>query len=368
MKKRRIVLASVLKPIDDTRMRDKLGGSIAKLPNTEIHIIGYPSQAIANQSEIRSYPLTKFTRLSISRLIAPAKIFLILYKVKPEVLIITTHELLIVSFLIRILFGAKIIYDVQENYFNNILYSGSFTSFFRYIIAGYVRLKERMLAPSIDHFFLAERSFESDLTFIKGRFTILENKSLQTFSRRSRKGSTIKCLFSGTLSEGTGVFQAVELIIGLRFVIPNITLTIVGYCANPYTLQRLLSLIRNHDYISIIGGNQLVPHLVIQNEIEMADYGLIAYKLTPNVKGSIPTKLYEYLAAQLPIVLQNHQPWIELCKPYQAAITVDFDKPDIKEIAKLIAQQTFYSNNPTGVLWKEEEEKLLKVLTSEILQ
>ena len=43
MKKQRIVLASVLKPVDDTRMFEKIGKSLAREPKYEISIYGYPS-------------------------------------------------------------------------------------------------------------------------------------------------------------------------------------------------------------------------------------------------------------------------------------------------------------------------------------
>jgi len=42
MKKQRIVLASVLKPVDDTRMFEKIGKSLSRNPDYEIFIIRYP--------------------------------------------------------------------------------------------------------------------------------------------------------------------------------------------------------------------------------------------------------------------------------------------------------------------------------------
>lgn len=44
MKKRRIVLASILKPVDDTRMTEKLGATLAQVEGNEVYVIGYPSR------------------------------------------------------------------------------------------------------------------------------------------------------------------------------------------------------------------------------------------------------------------------------------------------------------------------------------
>ncbi len=41
IKKSRIVIASVLKPVNDTRMTEKLGGSL--LQRYDVHIIGFPA-------------------------------------------------------------------------------------------------------------------------------------------------------------------------------------------------------------------------------------------------------------------------------------------------------------------------------------
>ena len=57
MKKRTIVIASVLKPIDDTRMFEKFGMSLSDSGNYNVVIIGYPSKAIP------SYPNVRFITL-----------------------------------------------------------------------------------------------------------------------------------------------------------------------------------------------------------------------------------------------------------------------------------------------------------------
>ena len=45
MKKQRIVLASVLKPVDDVRMFEKIGKSLSAITGHDVFIIGYPSKA-----------------------------------------------------------------------------------------------------------------------------------------------------------------------------------------------------------------------------------------------------------------------------------------------------------------------------------
>src|SRR5436190_24397317 len=115
MKKRRIVLASLLKPVNDPRMFEKMGVTLAQSDQYEVHIIGYPSNTSVSEQNLHFHQLSKFKRISFGRFTAQLKALQFIIKVKPELLVVTTHELLQVAILIRILFGTKIIYDIQEN-------------------------------------------------------------------------------------------------------------------------------------------------------------------------------------------------------------------------------------------------------------
>src|SRR5437660_1638590 len=109
MRKTRILIASLLKPVNDTRMYEKMGRSLAKLPDTEIHICGYQSP-LPDCPEIHFHPLFHFKRLSFNRLAAQGKYYQLLLKVKPDAIIVNTYELLLVSLTYSILFNAKLYY------------------------------------------------------------------------------------------------------------------------------------------------------------------------------------------------------------------------------------------------------------------
>jgi hypothetical protein len=213
MKKRRIVLASILKPIDDTRMFEKLGASLAKVQDYEVFVIGYPTTIPQNQDHvIHLLPLNSFKRMSLRRMLAPWQTMKLIRKVKPEVLIVNTHELLMISVVNRIFFGTKIIYDIRENYFRNVMHTNVFPAFVKPFIAGWIRLKEKLFAPAFHAFFLAEKSYANELSFLNQRHLVLENKTcLPADFKRITDPSKIRLLFSGTLADSTGVFLAIDL-------------------------------------------------------------------------------------------------------------------------------------------------------------
>jgi glycosyltransferase involved in cell wall biosynthesis len=363
MKKRRIVLASVLKPVNDARMYEKMGASLARSEQYEIHIIGYPSNMVDGNTAIRFHPLKKFKRLSPGRLAARLKTLQISIKVKPDLLIVTTHDLLIVAFLIRILFGTKIIYDIQENNWRNILYTNAFPLGTRTLIAGLIRLKEVIISPFVGHFILAEKCYLNEMPFVKNKSTIVENKCKvpEGFQRRP-DNKFIQLIFTGTLAESTGVFQAIDLAKKLKLIDPRIYLTIIGYGAQYEVLQKIEDETVQNPFIRLVGGKELVPHRTIMNVIATASFGMICYPVSPHLENKIPTKLFEYLACQLPILLQNHRPWVEMCALYDAAIVIDYKQPDAESILMKLRDADFYSKTPEGMTWESEEKKLLNLV------
>ncbi|MCW5912829.1 MAG: glycosyltransferase [Cyclobacteriaceae bacterium] len=360
MKKRRIVLASILKPVDDTRMVEKLGVSLAKF-NGQVSVIGYPSTSPSAHDTITRVALKPYMRLSLGRVLAPLHVLLKCIKVKPELLIVNTHELLLVAIAIRILFGCKIVYDIQENYALNLKHTAAFPVVVRPVLAAIVRLKETLTAPFFHAFLLAEKCYADQLSFVRNKAVVLENKVvLQEGFRRLPQPGKIRLLFTGTIAESTGVFQAIDLTEKLHAVNSNVELEIMGFCALPATLSRIRQRISGLPFVTLIGGERPVPHSRIFEAIRHASFGLIYYPPAPHIASKVPTKLYEYLGCRLPILLQPVPGWLALAKPSNGALAVDFQNPDAEEILTEITSRQFCTGTPTGVTWDEEEARLLQ--------
>jgi len=362
--RKRIVLASVLKPVDDTRMFEKMAVSLADSNAYEVFIIGYPTQQLTEHLHVQFIALKSFKRISIGRLLAPFKVLKKTLQVKPEALIINTHELLIVAILNRILFGTKICYDIQENYFRNLLHTTAFPPILKTVLAGWVRLKEKLLIPFFHWSFLAEKGYENEMTFFRKKYTVLENKVVlpKDFVRAPKDSNVIRLLFSGTLAESTGIFQAIKLAKILHASEEKIRLKIIGYCAQRDTQRKIQEVIKDSPYIELIGGNLLVPHSQILKEIEAADFGIICYPASVHTENSMPTKLYEYTGYRLPILLQDHAPWVSFCSSFQGAVSVDFDRFEAAELLQKM-KGSFYTNPSKNVTWAEEGQELIAALS-----
>ncbi len=364
MKKRTILIASVLKPVDDTRAFGKLGVTLEK-HGYRVHLVGRSGSPPASPN-LTCHSLGSFGRMSWRRVFAPLQVLVKVLQVKPDVLIVTTHELLIVAIINRIIFGRLFIYDIQENYAANIRFGDAFSALLRGVIAGWGRLTERLAAPLAAGFWLAEKCYRTQLNFLPaGRVWVIENKARkpsQVPARKPLNKNALSLLFTGTMSGSTGLWYALDLARSLRQVSPGLTLHLAGYCARQSELDRLREELKRLDYITLEGGDTLVPHTRVLELIGQKDIGLVLNPVSPINEHRIPTKLYEYAAYRLPILVTRHRPWVEFVHFYQAGVAVDLRYPDPEKLIESLIGQPFYGHEPMGIFWEEEEAIVIEAL------
>lgn len=358
IKKRRIVLASVLKPVDEPRMFERIGASLAAAGHS-VTIIAHGSRAPVRTDALRTISIGFFERLTVQRLMAGFRILKKTLQLKPEHIIINTPELLWVGIVNRIFFGRKIIYDVLENYTRNIRHTPAFPAWVRPGLAAFVRLVEWSARPFLHQHWVAEKGYLTELPFLK-KPLVLENKLPQSIAQHYQAKRTApmrKLIFTGTLAETTGVFEAIRITIALHHLDPAFTLHIVGYAALPQVRTKLMEVASRHPYITLTGIGALVPHHDILQHIQTADAGFIIYPPNPSTASSIPTKLFEYLALGLPILIHHTETTEQLVRQYQAGVLLRDLTPEaiLHHINNL---QPFTPALPDTIYWDADARQL----------
>lgn len=356
--KKNIVIASVLKPVNDSRMFEKIGLSLSSLQHYNIHIIGQNINEKKNYPNISFYPIFSFRRLQLARLFAPLRYFMVLLKLKPKVIIVCTHELLIVTVAYKIIFGTKIIYDIQENYKANILYTNAFLPILKNIIAYYVLFKETVTSSFISHFILAERCFVNELIFIKKKYTILENKVLLNKfllnlpkKHQINLDKQLKLVYSGTIDISYGILEAIRFAKEMQKINKNTTLDIIGYCSSNQLLMNLNKEIGLSSFITLTGGYKLVPHEDVLSKMNEADIVVAPYRINKSTKDRIPTKIYECISLKTIILTSRNEQWDQLISYHNAGICIDFNNANYMEILNALSHNSFYKTK----LEKEED-------------
>ncbi|MBD2716852.1 hypothetical protein KBK19_17545 [Microvirga sp. STR05] len=365
----------MLKPLNDTRMFGKFGRTLTSRPNTIVHVAGrqapHPAEAPAT---LHTHALLNGTRLSWERLGAQVRYWRLLQHLQPQLVLVHAPELLPLTLLWHLLKpGRRFLYDVRENYALNIRTQQVYPAWLRGLLAGTVRILETLAARRAAKVLLAERSYADELPFAQPEHTVVLENKYQPYSGEAlvtqprqlpMPGQPLRLLYSGTISELNGVFEAVRFTRELQRYWPATQLTIIGFCQQPEVLARLQTLLANDTSITLIGGNKLVPHDRIVEEIQRSHLGLLPYREHPSSWRCIPTKLYEYLAQGLPMLLPPNPLWLQVAQRHRAGLPVHFPAVPEQLPEQLTSYQFYPQGIPTDAFWQSEAIKLQAVVDS----
>jgi len=334
----KIVIASTLKPVWDTRAYEKFAKSLIKTKKYAVEIIG--SGTLSNPETGISINPHPYSRNLAERLLRPLIILRKLLKSNPELLIITTHELVLTAVLYKVLTGSKIIYDIQENYKFNLHYQGIYPSPFNKILAHYIRFKEVLSQPFFNYYFLAEKCYVDQMKFIRKRankYLVLENKSIAPLRHPvpvADQKTTL--LLSGTISELYGATDAITYFESLP---PNqFNLIIAGHCPNVDLRNKLKEEAARLPGIKLLISDEPIPHEQLVSLYTKNTIGLLPYRLHKSTQNKLPTKLFEYLVHGIPVLISTNPIWKNFIKDYPGITEIDFSQPaNIDHISNCIA-------------------------------
>lgn len=359
--KKKIVIASVLKPIDDVRAFWKLSQSIAKTNKYEVNIIGNDTKKEPGFENVNFYPHAIQGSQWFRRWLIRLEILVKFLKIKPDILIITTHELIYVSLIAKLITGCKVIYDVQENYYLNLTQIDPTP--LKKIYAWIVRVKELISRLFVSEYWLAERCYRKQLPFVKKKNEVIENKAFDAKINK-RKNEKIQILFSGTISNYGGVDRSLIFYKKLLKTERNASLKIIGQVHSKKVEMKLKNEAEKLPDLILNISYDPIPHQEIIEAISKASIGIIGY--VPNIvnQEKIPTKLYEYSRYRLPYLVERSTLWSKVGETLGGAIPVDFRRISIEKVVESIrnSDELFKNEYPAHATWEHESSKILSSL------
>jgi len=362
----RAAFVSVLKPVDDIRLFQKIARTWQEA-GYEIHSIGFEADT-QNEAGVFFYPVFKFRRLQFKRLFVGWQILFLLLKIRPQSVVCGSIELLPFCVLFKLLHWRKvrIVYDIQENYFLNILHTQVYPKFIRYPLALFIRLTERFFSYGVDCFLLAERCYEEELTFLGKRHIILENKPLEKFFKEIDALSfsyTLACV--GTIAQEYGIWKGLAFFEQIQRLDARYKLHIMGRCMQD-TLFSELRRLQTED-VSIHISQTPIAYQLILDTMQQADAILMPYELNRSYEKRIPTKFYEAMALSKWIIVSENPYWQTFFERinYPKVIFIHFGDSSInfqEILEKLQHPVAGSSSKTTDFFWETERQKLLAYL------
>ena len=267
--------------------------------------------------------------------------------------------------------GKKVIYDVHEDYGENIKNKGWLPKILRKTVAKIFDRYEKKAAKSFDGIVTATPHILNRFSHINSFSVDIKNYPIQnSFIPLSRKETCSDSIcFTGLISRSYGIN---ELLVSLE-LLNNVHLILCG----PFESQAYadeLKLMAGWEFVDYRG---IVEYDEVKRIFSNCAVGMVA--LLPNTTNnySLPIKLFEYMAAGLPVIASNFPLWKEIVEKNGCGICVN--PLNSKEIADAI---TWVLKNPSqaaemgrngrkAVLekynWETESKKLIKFY-EEILQ
>jgi O-antigen/teichoic acid export membrane protein/glycosyltransferase involved in cell wall biosynthesis len=254
-------------------------------------------------------------------------------------------ELLPVGLLLKTL-GKTVVYDVHEDYPEQVKSKQYLPMFLRGAVSSLVGLAEKAIAARLDGVVCATDAIAAK--FKHGRVVTVRNYSLlsrsshpshptnSSLATRNPQPVAPRLPFrlvylSGTLTPGRGVTSMVramellddrfELVLAGRFVTPEYEAEV-----------RALAGFKRVRYI------EPVPHGQVWGMYGECDAGLVCLLPLERYKVSLPVKMFEFMAAGLPVIASDFPLFRELVEGNGCGICVDPEAPQrIASAARLLA-------------------------------
>lgn len=258
--------------------------------------------------------------------------------------------------------GKKVIYDVHEDVPRDILSKYYISKPLRHLISIVFEKYENQSAKKFTHIITAT-------PFIRDRFLKLNPSTsdinnypvLQEFPSGTQADfSRNNVCYIGDLTEIRGIYNIIDalshcdvkLILGGRFESEEMELRI-----------------KNHPNSKRIDYQGFVSRQKMAELFSQSFAGLVTFLPEPNHVNAQPNKLFEYMAAGLPVICSNFPLWRELIEKSNCGICVNPQKPEeiahainkIKNNEQLARQMSENGKNAVANIfnWDIEFKKLL---------
>lgn len=275
-------------------------------------------------------------------------------------------EVIPVGVLLKLLNRGKVIYDVHEDVPEDILNKHWIPSIFRRPISGLFDRWEKSAARFLDEVIVATEEIAKKFRGLNP--TVVHNypnlQILPDLASGFRKGGEINLVYVGVISKIRGAFEMIQ---ALEYLNPswNSHLIIIGRF-DQSGLENKLKELQGYTSVRYLGT---LPWAEAWKQAQNAMAGLVLFHPAPNHTKSLPNKLFEYMAAGLPVIASDFPLWKEIVEGNQCGLIVDPRNP--KEIAEAIEYlilnpeeaQRMGENGRRAVIekynWELEGERLL---------
>ena len=299
------------------------------------------------------------------------QIFFRALKQKSDIYHFHDPELLPVGVLLKLFSRKKIVYDVHEDYGKQILSKPYLPKWSRRGISVMINLIEYSSTGFFDGIVTAT---DDILNKFRNHNTALSVKNYPVISyfkyernngkENSIHGKVFNLVYIGNISKERGLNETIQ---ALAYIDTPLKLSFYGNC-DPTDSEFNLNNLKGSEKVQFVGW---MEHKEVVAKLSNYDAGIVCLHPLPNYITALPIKLFEYMAAGLPVIASNFPILREIVEGNKCGICVDPLNPE--EIAKAIRYLIAFpekrmkmgQNGKQAILekynWEKENDKLINL-------
>ncbi|EUJ43236.1 glycosyltransferase [Listeria riparia] len=240
---------------------------------------------------------------------------------------------------------AILTYDMHENFPADIETKTWIPKILRKPLQKWVLRMEKRTMACCDHLIFAEESYLASYEHVSCTKTTVYNYPIYVEPiQKERSDAHFTLIYVGSITKDRGIFEMIGLIRELQRRHPNqYRLKLLGPMTKRLEIE-LQALLKKHQLGSVVQVYGRVPYPEIWQAYAESDLGLCLLHPIPNYLHSMATKLYEYMAASLPILASDFRDWEAFIHKHQnGATSSPFDSEKlIREVEKRATNPSLY--------------------------
>ncbi|MBC1253045.1 glycosyltransferase family 4 protein [Listeria welshimeri] len=264
-----------------------------------------------------------------------------------------------------------IIYDMHENFPAMIKTKEWIPKFFRQLLSKILAHLEKKWMARVDAVIFAETSYKKQYEEVNVYKCDILNLPVWQNPLITKKRESFTYVYVGDLVKDRGVFEMLKLIKNLKTRgHKNVYLKLIGPM-NASIKAEVFDFIVANELVDMVKMYGRIPYTEIWKHYASAHVGLCLLHPIPNYMHSLATKLFEYMAAGLPILATNIPDWEKLIEETGTGLTTNVcDVQDITNQAEKMmlshALRESFSDNGRKAFnsrynWQTEEKKLVSL-------
>ena len=378
MKKDGILIITSQHRWDDPRIFFKQARSLAKKYPVELHA---PAKGNPFFSEgVYIVPMPLYGR----RLLRPLNWLRLLYRgYRSQARVIHLHdpELLPVGFVLKYIGKKKLIYDVHEDFSATMHYKPWIPVRLRRFLAHWLGKAEKWFSRRANALVLAEECYWKLFTDTTVPKVGIYNYPLLDLIPKSTpyklKNSPINIVYAGGISKPRGALQMVRALSLVNWHGQDFRLILIGPVQPPVLRNKIMSLAERLGLSENVKFTGLIPLKGVYSYYLNTDLGLALLHPEKNYVESMATKIFEYMAAGIPVLASNFPAWNKLLEESGCGLNVDpLNEKSIAAKIELMLnnpnrRRQFGNNGYQSFLnkynWDLEEKKLLSLYKNMLL-